>query len=65
MAGKNKVLKIVAAPMPVRKKSYHSMVVPIVLATTASIKERRETGTVGIGMNDLRQELEGRKFLFP
>src|SRR5262245_46588772 len=30
-----------AVAVPYRKKSYHSMVVPMVLATTASIRDRR------------------------
>src|SRR5947209_5969624 len=42
--GKNSAGKTSAAAVPYRKKSYHSMVVPTVLATTASIRARREEG---------------------
>src|SRR5436305_1067765 len=41
-SGKNRGRKTMAAAVPYRKKSYHSMVVPIVLATIASIRDRRE-----------------------
>src|SRR5579863_281806 len=42
--GKNSVGNTSAAAVPYKKKSYHSMVVQIVLATTASINARREVG---------------------
>jgi hypothetical protein len=39
--GKKSLGKTRAAAVPYRKKSYHSMVVPTVLATTASTSARR------------------------
>src|SRR5437870_8130614 len=43
-SGKNSRGKSRAAITPYRKKSYHSMVVPTVLATTASIRTLLPTG---------------------
>src|ERR1700690_4279134 len=43
-SGKKRAGKTRVAAVPYRKKSYHSMGVPMVLATPASINTRREEG---------------------